>query len=115
MDDCVFCKIATHDIKASIVYEDDSVVAFEDINPQLPTHVLVIPKRHYWHIGDDVPEQLIGHIYSIATEVASIKGVDKTGYRLVTNVGEDGRQTVLHFHVHVLGGAQMPIRMGPAD
>ncbi|MDR0308606.1 MAG: histidine triad nucleotide-binding protein [Coriobacteriales bacterium] len=115
MSDCIFCKIAAGEISSKLVYEDDRVIAFEDINPQLPVHVLVIPKDHYDHIGDDVPEDLMGHLITVAAKVAAIKGVDKTGYRLITNIGEDGRQTVIHLHLHVLGGAKMPLRMGPAD
>jgi len=114
-EDCTFCKIAAHELPSTTIYEDDSVIAFDDINPQVPVHTLVIPREHYQDVGADVPEELIGHIMSVAAKVAAIKGVDKTGYRLTTNVGEDGRQTVLHLHVHILGGAQMPIRMGPAD
>ncbi|MCL1880214.1 MAG: histidine triad nucleotide-binding protein [Actinomycetia bacterium] len=115
MSNCLFCKIANHEIDAKVVYEDDLVMAFEDINPQTPVHTLVIPKQHYDHIGDDVPEELLGHIFTTAAKVAQIKGVDTSGYRLVTNIGEDGRQTVIHLHIHVVGGARLPIRMGPAD
>jgi histidine triad (HIT) family protein len=114
-DDCLFCKIARHEIDAAIVYEDDDVLAFEDINPQLPVHVLIIPKKHYAHIGDTVPEELLGKVFGAVATVARLKGVEDGGYRVVANTGEDGRQTVHHLHVHVLGGALMPIRMGPAD
>jgi histidine triad (HIT) family protein len=113
--DCVFCKIARHEIDAAIVYEDDDVIAFEDANPQLPVHTLIIPKKHYAHIGDDVPAELLGRIFKTVGTVAHLKGVEESGYRVVANTGEDGRQTVHHLHVHVLGGALMPIRMGPAD
>ncbi|MDR2197289.1 MAG: histidine triad nucleotide-binding protein [Coriobacteriales bacterium] len=115
MSDCIFCKIAKHEVDAKIVYEDDTVIAFEDTNPQLPVHTLIIPKEHRDHIGDAVDEVLLGHLFATVSTVAKLKGVDKTGYRIVVNTGEDGRQTVHHLHVHVLGGAQMPIRMGPAD
>jgi len=115
MSDCIFCQIADHEIEAKIIYEDDLVIAFDDINPQLPIHSLVIPKKHYHNLDDDVPAELLGHILKVVSEVARVKGVDKTGYRVVTNVGEDGRQTVMHLHVHMMGGAKMPIRMGPAD
>jgi histidine triad (HIT) family protein len=111
----VFCKIAAHEIDATVVYEDEDVIAFEDLNPQLPVHTLIIPKQHYAHIGDDVPEEILGKIFKTVGHVARLKGVDKSGYRVVANTGEDGRQTVHHLHVHVLGGATMPIRMGPAD
>ncbi len=115
MSDCLFCKIASHEIDATIVYEDDYVMAFEDINPQLPVHTLIIPKQHYAHVGDDVPEEILGKVFAAVAKVAKIKGVEESGYRIVANTGEDGRQTVHHLHVHVLGGARMPIRMGPAD
>ncbi|MCL2137012.1 MAG: histidine triad nucleotide-binding protein [Coriobacteriia bacterium] len=115
MDDCIFCKIARHEIPSTVVYEDETVIAFEDTNPQVPVHTLIIPKEHYASIASNVPESLLGHIIAVSARVAEIKGVDKTGYRLTTNVGDDGRQTVMHLHVHILGGAQMPIRMGPAD
>ncbi|MDR1713180.1 MAG: histidine triad nucleotide-binding protein [Coriobacteriales bacterium] len=115
MSDCIFCKIAAHEIGAQIVYEDDEVMAFEDANPQLPVHTLIIPKAHYAHIGDAVPPELLGQLFSKVGVVAGLKGVDGDGYRVVVNTGEDGRQTVHHLHIHVLGGAQMPIRMGPAD
>jgi histidine triad (HIT) family protein len=115
MSDCLFCKIAAHEIPAKVVYEDDDVIAFEDVNPQLPVHTLIIPKTHYSHIGDDVPAELLGKLFSTVATVAKLKGVEDTGYRIIANTGEDGRQTVHHLHVHVLGGALMPIRMGPAD
>ncbi|MDR2587499.1 MAG: histidine triad nucleotide-binding protein [Coriobacteriales bacterium] len=115
MSDCLFCKIAAHEIPATVVYEDDDVIAFEDVNPQLPVHTLIIPKAHYDHIGDDVPAEVLGKVFGAVGIVAKLKGVEDTGYRVITNTGEDGRQTVHHLHVHVLGGALMPIRMGPAD
>jgi histidine triad (HIT) family protein len=115
MSECLFCKIAAHEIPADIVYEDDDVIAFEDVNPQLPVHTLIIPKKHYAHIGDDVPAHILGKVFGAVGTVARLKEVDKTGYRIVANTGEDGRQTVHHLHVHVLGGAFLPIRMGPAD
>lgn len=115
MPDCLFCKLVAGEIPAQVVFEDDDVIAFDDINPQLPVHTLIIPKEHYAHIADDVPNELLGKIFATVKRVAELKGVDKTGYRVVANTGEDGRQTVHHLHVHVLGGALMPVRMGPAD
>ncbi|HBT95160.1 MAG TPA: histidine triad nucleotide-binding protein [Coriobacteriia bacterium] len=115
MTDCLFCKIAAHEIDATIVYEDEFVLAFEDINPQLPVHTLIIPKEHYAHVGDNVPEEILGKVFATVRKVAEIKGVVDSGYRIIANTGEDGRQTVHHLHVHVLGGARMPIRIGPAD
>jgi histidine triad (HIT) family protein len=107
--------IANHQIDSQIVYEDDLVIAFEDANPQLPVHTLIIPKQHYDHIGDDLPEALLGHIFATVGKIAKLKDLEQKGYRVVVNTGDDGRQTVHHLHVHVLGGAKLPIRMGPAD
>lgn len=115
MDDCIFCKIAAKEIPADIVYEDDNVVAFEDLNPQMPVHTLIIPKDHYAHIGDGVPAEALGALFAAVPKVAKIKGIDKSGYRTIANSGEDARQTVHHLHVHVLGGARMPDRMGTVD
>ena len=115
MAECLFCMIANHTLASVTVYEDDLVMAFEDINPQLPVHTLVIPKQHFDHIGDEVPEEILGHLFAVSAKIAELKGIDKTGYRMITNTGEDGRQTIHHLHVHVLGGAKLPIRMGPAD
>ncbi|MDR3308100.1 MAG: histidine triad nucleotide-binding protein [Coriobacteriales bacterium] len=115
MSDCVFCKIASKEIPARIVYEDDDVIAFEDANPQVPVHTLIIPKEHYSHIGDDVPPELLGKVFSAVKTVAGIKGVEESGYRIIANTGADGRQTVHHLHIHLLGGTVLPIRMGPAD
>jgi histidine triad (HIT) family protein len=115
MDDCIFCKIAAGEIPATIVYEDDDVIAFEDMNPQTPVHTLLIPKQHYVNLSDDIPPEVLGKLFSAVRKVASLKGVDERGYRVIANVGEDGRQTVYHLHIHILGGATMPIGMGPAD
>ena len=115
MEDCLFCKIIRRALPSTVVFEDETVFAFEDINPQAPVHTLVIPKAHYERLGDDIPADLLGHLFSVAVLVARIKGVDKTGYRVSTNVGDDGRQTVPHLHIHVMGGARMPAQMGPVD
>jgi histidine triad (HIT) family protein len=115
MDDCIFCRIARGEVPASVVYEDDEIIAFEDANPQVPVHTLIIPKQHHANIGDDVPPALLGRLFAAVKTVAAIKGVEQSGYRIVANTGEDGRQTVNHLHVHLLGGMRLPIRMGPAD
>ncbi|MDR2035372.1 MAG: histidine triad nucleotide-binding protein [Coriobacteriales bacterium] len=115
MHDCIFCRIAAGEIPAKVVFEDDDVLAFEDLNPQTPVHTLLIPKQHFESIGDDIPEALLGKLFSKVREVARIKGVDERGFRVIVNSGEDGRQTVHHLHIHILGGATMPIGMGPAD
>ena len=107
MDDCIFCKLANHDIPTTIVYETDTVCAFEDANPQAPVHVLVVPKRHYAHVADDVPREVLADIMEAAIEVARIKGVDQSGFRLVMNTGADANQIVKHLHCHVLGGKRL--------
>lgn len=106
-DDCVFCKIAAGEIPATKVYEDESVLAFEDLSPMMPVHTLIIPKDHYDSIADGVPEDVLGHVFATVGEVARLKGVDGGGFRVVVNTGDDACQSVHHLHVHVLGGGQM--------
>jgi histidine triad (HIT) family protein len=115
MSDCIFCKIASGEIPGTIVYEDEDVIAFEDLNPQTPVHTLLIPKQHYDNLSDDVPPELLGKLFSKVRDIARIKGVEERGYRIIANTGEDGRQTVHHLHIHILGGVTLPISMGPAD
>ena len=107
MSDCIFCKIGTGEIPATVVYEDDSVIAFEDMNPQMPVHTLIIPKQHFANIGDNIPEDIMGHLFATVKKVAEIKGIADGGYRVIVNTGDDAQQTVHHIHVHVLGGAPM--------
>jgi len=106
MADCIFCKIARKEIPAKIVYEDRQVVAFEDINPQAPTHTLVIPKSHFPTLNDIGAEEegLLGHMTLVATRIAKDKGLDATGYRVVANCLESAGQSVFHIHLHLLGG-----------
>jgi len=106
MADCLFCKIARKEIPAKIVYEDRQVVAFEDIHPQAPVHVLVIPKSHFATFNDVGAEEeaLLGHMMLVATRVAKDNGVRDTGYRLVGNCLEGAGQSVFHIHLHLLGG-----------
>ena len=103
MDDCIFCKIAQHEIPSTVVYEDDLVIAFDDLNPQAPVHTLVIPKAHYTDLIDDVPAEVLGAMAHAVKEVAQAKGLDG-GFRVISNKGADAGQTVGHFHLHVLGG-----------
>lgn len=106
MDDCIFCKIASHEIPSSIVYEDDQVVAFDDLNPQAPVHTLVIPKCHYENIVDSVPAETLAAMTHAIGEVARSKGLTD-GFRVIANTGADAGQTVMHFHMHVLGGESL--------
>ena len=105
-ESCIFCKIARHEAPAKVVFEDDEVIAFEDLHPFMPVHVLVIPKQHYAGLDDDVPEALLGHCLKVASDIAREKGLDN-GYRLLINTKSDGGQTVRHLHLHVLGGGKM--------
>jgi len=107
MDDCIFCKIVRGEIPARVVYEDDVVLAFDDVSPQAPVHTLVIPKHHCEHLGDDVPTSVLGALFSAVPKVAGLKGVAQSGYRVIVNCGRDANQTVAHLHVHVLGGRAM--------
>ena len=101
MSDCIFCKIAEHEIPATVVYEDDLVIAFDDLSPQAPVHTLVIPKAHHENIIDGVPAETLAAMTHAVAEVARIKGLDE-GFRVISN--EAAGQTVMHFHLHVLGG-----------
>lgn len=109
MDNCLFCKIINHKIPANIVYEDDQILAFDDINPQAPVHVLIIPKDHFESLNS-VPENragILSHILLKAREIADIKGIRESGYRLVLNTAKDSGQEVFHIHFHLLGGRRM--------
>ena len=105
-NDCIFCKIAAHEIPSTVVYEDDTVIAFDDLNPQAPVHTLVIPKEHYDSIIDDVPAETLAAMTHAIKEVARIKGLSD-GFRVIANTGEHAGQTVRHFHMHVLGGRDL--------
>lgn len=107
-ENCVFCKIATHEIPTNKVYEDEYVIAFDDMEPLMPVHTLIIPKQHYENVGDDVPVDVLGHTMAAVKKVAEIKGLTERGYRCLINTGDDASQSVKHFHVHVLGGGHMP-------
>lgn len=106
-DDCLFCKIVAGEVPSTKVYEDERVLAFEDVNPQMPVHTLIVPKNHYDNIGDSIPEGEMGYLFNTVKKVADIKGIAESGYRTIVNTGDDAQQTVHHIHVHVLGGAKM--------
>ena len=107
--DCLFCKIADKTIPADIVYEDDRVVAFRDVAPQAPTHILVIPRQHISTLNDlnENNKELIGHILYVAKTIAAAEGLAEDGYRVAMNCNSHGGQTVFHIHLHLLGGRQM--------
>ena len=107
--DCIFCKIVAGEIPSQKVYEDDKVYAFTDINPQMPVHILVIPKEHIASAVQVTEENapLVGHIFAVIAKIAREKGLDR-GYRVITNVGKEAGQTVLHLHFHLLAGDGSP-------
>ena len=106
MTDCLFCKIIGNEIPADIVYEDDDVIAFRDINPQAPTHVLVIPRRHISTINDltEADTDVVGRMFLAAKGIARDEGLADAGYRVTMNCNEGAGQTVFHVHLHMLGG-----------
>ena len=107
MPDCLFCKIASGKIPSKVVLQDDEMFAFDDVNPQAPVHVLVIPKRHIGGLNDAEDRALLGRLLETAALVAKKKGIAESGYRVVANTGRQGGQTIFHLHVHVLGGRPM--------
>ncbi len=107
MKDCLFCKMVTGEIKPDTVYEDDSVLAFKDINPQAPTHILIIPKTHVATLNDLADPVLAGKLLQTAIQLAKQEGLAEDGYRTVFNCNERGGQEVFHLHMHLLGGRQM--------
>ena len=112
--DCVFCKIVAGEIPADVLYQDEAVIAFRDINPLAPTHLLIIPKQHIPSLRD-LPEagaSLIGNMVDIANALAKSEGVAESGYRLVINCGQQGGQLVPHLHMHLLGGRQLVSGLG---
>lgn len=107
--DCLFCKIVKKEVPAKIAFEDERALAFHDINPAAPTHVLVIPKTHVATINDvaDEHESDLGHLFTVAARVAKDAGLTEKGYRTVMNCGADAGQSVFHLHLHVLGGKRL--------
>jgi len=113
MEDCIFCKIIKREIPSSIVYEDNDIIAFRDVNPVAPVHILVIPKKHISSLIDlkEDDELLIGKIYTVINKIAKQEGIDEKGFRVVVNCGEDGMQEVKHLHFHVLGGKKLGVKI----
>ncbi len=107
MSDCIFCKMAAGEIKPDIVYEDQDILAFRDINPQAPVHILLIPKQHLPTLNDLDDPQLAGKLLQTATLLAKQEGLSATGYRTVINCNADGGQEVYHLHLHLLGGRKL--------
>ena len=109
MQDCIFCKIIEGKIPAKILYQDEQVIAFPDVNPKAPEHVLIIPRRHIATLNDLTPEdtQLAGHLMQVAKQLAAKLGIAESGYRVLMNCNAGGGQAVFHIHLHLLGGRIM--------
>ncbi|MFZ5879782.1 MAG: histidine triad nucleotide-binding protein [Chloroflexota bacterium] len=114
MSDCIFCKIVKNEAAASIVYRDEQVTAFRDIHPAGPTHILIVPNRHIGSVSEltSGDEGLAGHLLTVAGQLAAREGIAQSGYRIITNTGANGGQTVFHLHVHLIGGQPMRHPMG---
>ena len=114
MEDCLFCKIINKEIPSEIVYQDEDLTVFKDINPAAPVHLLLIPNKHIPSVKemDTGDERLLGRLFSIAKQTAELMGIDESGFRLIINNGPDGRQEINHLHMHLLGGAKMQHPMG---
>ena len=113
-DTCLFCKIVSKEAKATIVYSDEQVTAFRDIRPVARTHILIVPNKHIESVNalETEDEQLMGHLFTVARHLAKEEGINKGGYRIITNTGIDGGQTVFHLHLHLIGGQRMKYPMG---
>ncbi len=109
MSDCIFCKIASGDIPGDIVYQDDRVIAVNDIDPKAPVHILIMPKKHIPSLNeiDDSNKDIMAHLLTVAANLAKAKGVAEKGYRIVNNCGVQGGQSVEHIHFHLLGGRSL--------
>lgn len=109
VESCIFCKLGEKEIPTRAVYEDETTFAFHDMNPEAPVHVLVIPKAHIKNVAEanDSDSALLGHLLLVAKKVAKLTGIAEGGYRIVTNSGKDGGQSVDHLHLHVMGGRHM--------
>jgi histidine triad (HIT) family protein len=114
MADCIFCKIISGEIPSQKLYQDELVTAFRDIHPVAPTHVLIIPNKHIPSVNDVTPEDetMLGHIYSVAHQLAVQEGIQEQGYRLIVNTGPHAGQDVYHLHLHLIGGQRMRHPMG---
>ena len=114
MTDCIFCKIIAGEIPSTQAYSDEQVYGFRDIHPVAPTHVLIVPRKHFASVNALEPEDevLVGHMFSVARAVAEQEGVAANGYRLIINTGADAGQEVFHLHLHLIGGQHMRYPMG---
>jgi len=113
MEDCIFCKIINREIPSTVVYEDEEIIAFKDIHPVTPVHILVIPKKHISSLVDlkEEDEAIIGKIYTVINKIAKEQGILEKGFRVVVNCGEEGGQEVKHVHFHLLGGKHLGFKI----
>jgi histidine triad (HIT) family protein len=109
---CIFCKIVNDEVPSTKVYEDEKVLAFDDIQPQTPVHVVIVPKKHIGDLNELDDMDIWSAMLKAAQEVAKIKGIDESGYRTVINCGRDGTQIIWHLHMHVMGGKLLDSKMG---
>ena len=107
--DCIFCKIIAKEIPGDILYEDEQVIAFRDIQPAAPIHILIVPKKHIPSINEatEEDERLLGHLHLVAKKIAQEEGIAERGYRLVINTGKEGGQIIFHIHLHLMGGKKL--------
>jgi histidine triad (HIT) family protein len=114
MTDCIFCRIITGEAPGEIVYADEQATAFRDIHPVGPVHILIIPNKHIASVNDLQPEDepLMGHLFTVARQLAQEQGIDRSGYRLIVNTGPNSGQAVFHLHLHLIGGQRMRFPMG---
>ena len=112
--ECHSCRIVSGEVEAEVVYRDEQASAFRDIHPVAPTHILVVPNRHIESVNalEAEDEQLMGHLFTVAGQLAREEGIAESGYRLITNTGSDGGQTMFHLHVHLIGGQRIRHPMG---
>ncbi len=109
MADCIFCQIARHEIDSTVWYEDEEIIAFEDIDPQAPVHILIVPKRHINTLVElkENEMDILQQIFSVAQHVVTLTHIEHSGFRIIINTNSDGGQTVYHLHAHLLGGRKM--------
>jgi histidine triad (HIT) family protein len=114
MTDCIFCRIISGEAPGEIIYADEQATAFRDIHPVAPIHILIVPNRHIASVNDLGPEDepLVGHLFSVARQLAREQGIDDSGYRLIVNTGRNSGQAVFHLHLHLIGGQRMRFPMG---
>ena len=113
-DACLFCKIISGEIQGTVVFRDEQATAFRDINPVGPTHILIVPNRHISSVNalESSDEGLVGHLFTVAGQLAKREGIDQSGYRLILNTGPNAGQAIFHIHVHLIGGQPMKHPMG---